>query len=90
MSKDIMVDNLQITEIAVCKFLRGLAVVWPETYLFCPLYAFIKRKKEKEQKDYYFFSAHCVLELARDHAPQKCLLSLLRHHCPGFRKNVEV
>ena len=23
------------------KFLRGLAVVWPETFLFCPLYVFI-------------------------------------------------
>ena len=27
---------------AVCNFLRGFAVViWPETFLFCPLYVFI-------------------------------------------------
>ena len=29
------------TEIAACKFLRGLAVVWPETFIFCPLYVCI-------------------------------------------------
>ena len=37
-----MTDNFGLfTEIAVCKFLLGLAVVWPETFLFCPLYVFI-------------------------------------------------
>ena len=67
----IMTDNFGLfTEIAVCKFLLGLAVVWPETFLFCPLYVFI-----------HFFAsfcmAHCALDLARDHAPQKGPLLLL-------------
>ena len=30
-----------ITEIAVSKFLHALEVIWPETFLFCPLYVFI-------------------------------------------------
>jgi len=33
-------ENLGLfTGIVVCKFLRGLAAVRPETFLFCPLYA---------------------------------------------------
>ena len=35
----LVTDNFGLfTEIAVCKFLRGLEVVWPETFLFCPLH----------------------------------------------------
>ena len=35
----LVADNFDLfTEIAVCKFFRGLVVVWPEIFLFCPLY----------------------------------------------------
>ena len=38
----LVTDNFGlVTEIAVCKFLRGFAVMWPEKFLFCPLYVFI-------------------------------------------------
>ena len=50
------------TEIAVCKFLRGWRSYGPKPFLFCPLYVFI-------QFSAAFFTAHCALDLARDHAP---------------------
>ena len=50
------------TEIAVDKFLHGLVVIWPETFLFCPLYGFIHISAS-------FCRAHCALDLARDHVP---------------------
>ena len=50
------------TGIVVCTFLRGLVVVWPETFLFCPLYVFIHFSVS-------FCTAHCALDFARDHAP---------------------
>ena len=50
------------TGIAVCKFLRGLVIVWPETFLFCRLYVFIHFSVS-------FCTAHCALDFARDHAP---------------------
>ena len=38
----LVTDNFGLfAEITVCKFSRGLAVVWPKTFLFCPLYVFI-------------------------------------------------
>jgi len=38
----LLADNFGLfTEIAVCKFLFCLAAVWPDTFLFCPLYVFI-------------------------------------------------
>ena len=49
------------TEIAVCKLLRGLAVVWPETVLFFPLYVFIHFPAS-------FCTTLCALDFARDHA----------------------
>ena len=30
-----------LTEIAICKFLRGMSVVWPETFLVCSFYVHI-------------------------------------------------
>ena len=50
------------TKIAVCKFLRGLVVVYSETILFCPLYVSIHFSAS-------FCTAHCALDFARDHAP---------------------
>ena len=59
----LITDNFGfITEIAVSKFLRDLAVVWPETFLFCPLYVFIHFSAS-------FRTAQYALDLARDHAP---------------------
>ena len=49
------------TQIAVCKLLRGLAVVWPETVLFFPLYVFINCPAS-------FCTMLCALDFARDHA----------------------
>ena len=47
------------TEIPVCKFLRG----WPKPFLkSCPLYVFIHFSAA-------FCTAHCALDLAKDHAP---------------------
>ena len=67
----LVTDNFGLfTEIAVCKFLHGLVVVWPETFLFCPLYVFIHFPAS-------FCMVHCALELAKDHAPSKCPLLLL-------------
>ena len=43
-------------------FLRCLAVVWPETFLFCPLHVFIHLSAS-------LCMAHCALDLAMDHAP---------------------
>ena len=59
-------DNFGLlTEIAVCKCFRG----WPSyglkpfyLFLFCPLYVFIHFSAA-------FCTAHCALDLARDHAP---------------------
>ena len=45
------------TEIAVCNFLRGLAVVLVRNFLFCLLHVCM-----------HFRTAHCALELAMDHA----------------------
>ena len=50
------------TEIAVCKFLRGWRSYGLKPFLFCPLYAFIHFSAA-------FCTAHCALDLARDHAP---------------------
>ena len=44
------------------QILVWLAVVWPETFLFCPLYVFIHFSAA-------FCTAHCALDLARYHAP---------------------
>ena len=42
------------TETAVHKFLRGWAILWPETFLFCPLHVFIHFSAS-------FCRAHCAL-----------------------------
>ena len=52
------------TRIAVCKFLRGLAVVWPETFLFVHCLCLYTL--------YFsciFCMAHCALDFARGHMP---------------------
>ena len=67
----LVTDNFGLfTEIAVCTFLCGLAVVWPKTFLFCPLYLLIHFSAS-------FYTAHCSLDLARDHVPWKCPLFLI-------------
>ena len=73
----LVTDNFGLfTEIAVCKFLCGLAVVWPKTFFIsCPLYVF-------RHFSAAFCTAHCALDLAKDHAPQKCPLVLL-YNCTG-------
>ena len=59
----LVTDNFGLfTEIAVCKLLPGLAAVWPETFLFCPLYVFIHFSAS-------FCTVYCALDLATDHAP---------------------
>ena len=60
----LVTDNFGLfTEIAVSQFLRhDLAVVWPETFLFCLSYVFVHFTAA-------FCTAHCALDLARDHAP---------------------
>ena len=56
-------DNFGLfTEIDVCKFLRGWWSYGLKPFLFCPLYVFIHFSAA-------FCTAHCVLDLARDHAP---------------------
>ena len=50
------------TEIAVCKLLRGWRSYGPKPFLFCPLYVFIHFSAA-------FRTAHCALDLAKDHAP---------------------
>ena len=56
-------DNFGLfTEIAVCKLLRGWRSYGPKPFLFCPLYVFIHFSAA-------FCTAHCALDLARDHAP---------------------
>ena len=56
------------TEIVVCKFLHG----WRSYGLkpLFPLYVFIHFSAA-------FRTAHCALDLARDHAPYKCPLLLV-------------
>ena len=44
------------------QILAWLAVVLPETFLFCPLYVFIHCSAA-------FCTTHCALDLARAHAP---------------------
>ena len=51
-----------LLKLAVCKFLRGLAVVWPGTFIIWPLYVFRHFSAS-------FCTAPCALDLARDHAP---------------------
>ena len=59
----LVTDNFSLcTEIAVCKFLRGWWSYGPKPFLFCPLYVFIHFSAA-------FCTAHCALDLARDHAP---------------------
>ena len=59
----LVTDNFGLyTEIAVCKLLRGLAVVCSDTFLFCPFYVFIYFSAS-------FCTAHCALDFDRDHAP---------------------
>ena len=55
------------TEIPVCKFLRGLRAYSPKPFFIfifisCPLYVFIHFSAA-------FCTAHCALDLAKDHAP---------------------
>ena len=51
------------TEIPVCKFLRGWRAYRPKPFLkSCPLYVFIHFSAA-------FCTAHCALDLAKDHAP---------------------
>ena len=58
------------TEIPVCKFLRGWRAYRPKPSSFfsssffksCPLYVFIHFSAA-------FCTAHCALDLAKDHAP---------------------
>ena len=50
----------EFTKIVIYNFLRGLAVIWPETFLFCPLYVLIHFSAS-------FCTAHCALDFARDH-----------------------
>ena len=58
----LVTDNFGLfTEVAVCKQ-RGLVVIWPEGFLLCPLYVFLHFSAS-------FCTAHCTLDLARDHAP---------------------
>ena len=59
----LVTDNFGLfTEIAVCKFLRGWRSYGPKPFLFCPLSVFIHFSAA-------FCTAHCALDLARDHAP---------------------
>ena len=59
----LVTDNFGLyTAIAVCKLLRGLAVVCSETFLLCPLYVFIPFSAS-------FCTAHCALDFTRNHAP---------------------
>ena len=52
----LVTDNFGLfTEIAVCKFLYGLGIA-------CPLHVFIHFSAA-------FCTAHCALDLAKDHAP---------------------
>ena len=50
------------TEIAVCTFLCGWWSYGLKPFLFCPLYVFIHIFAA-------FCTAHCALDLARDHVP---------------------
>ena len=67
----LVTDNCGLyTEIAVCKFLHGWRSYGRKRlFLFCPLYVFIHFSVA-------FYTAHCALDLARDHAPYKCPLLL--------------
>ena len=59
----LVTDNFGLyTAIAVCKLLRGLAVVCSETFLFCPLYVSIHFSAS-------FCTAHCALHFTRNHTP---------------------
>ena len=61
----LVTDNFGLfTEIAVCKFLRGWRSygLKPFSFFFSPLYVFIHFSAA-------FCTAHCALDLARDHAP---------------------
>ena len=65
----IMTDNFGLfTEIAVCKFLLGLVVVWPETFLCCPLYVFIHLSAS------FLYMAHCALDFARNRAIEMSII----------------
>ena len=69
----LVTDNFGLfTDIAVCKFLRGWQScgLKPFYFVHCNLCVFI-------QFSAAFCTAHCALDLARDHAPQKCPLLLL-------------
>ena len=53
------------TEIPVCKFLHGWRAYSPKPFFIfisCPLYVFIHFSAA-------FCTAHCALDLAKDHAP---------------------
>ena len=50
-----------LTTLVYLMKLHGLAVVRPETFLFCPLYVYTFF--------YFFCTAYCALDFARDHAP---------------------
>ena len=49
----------------MCTFVLVVAAGWPGTFIFCPLYVFVHFSSS-------FCTALCALDLARDHAPQKC------------------
>ena len=84
----LVTDNFGLfTEIAVCNFLRGLAVViWPEPFSFCPLCVYKNFKNlfvHTHFSAFFFFffcTTHCALGLARCHVPQICPL-LYCYHC---------
>ena len=63
-------------ETAVYEF---LVVIWPKTFLFCPLCVFMHFSAS-------FCMAHCALDLARDHVPWKwpLLLSLSFIRCSSL------
>ena len=54
----LVTDNFGLfAEITVCKFPCGLAVLWPKTFLFCPLDVFIHFSAS-------FCTAYCAVDLA--------------------------
>ena len=63
-------DNFGLfTEIAACKFLRGLEVVWPETIFILSIVCVYTLLFFCFCFSLFFRTAHCALYFARDHAP---------------------
>ena len=67
---------LLTTLIYLLKLLYGilawLVVVWPETFLFCPLYVFIDFSAA-------FCTAYCALDLARDQALNLSIIVIIKN-----------